>query len=74
MGWYLKRFWRFVSGIPACARDTWDVSGWSRLSRGRFLDQVEALVWQWKDLRTACSLYRRARRAEKRHTIQKPGC
>lgn len=66
MYWCIKCFWRFVSHIPSCARDTWEVSGWSSYSRGRFLDQIEALVMQWNDLITACSLHRRARRYEKR--------
>ena len=66
MYWYLKHFWRFVSGIPSCAKDTWQVSEWSSYSKGRFLDLVEALVMQWNGFLLACFLHWHARRNDKK--------
>lgn len=66
MWWYLKRLWRFVSQIPATAKDAWDFSGWSRQSRGRFQDQIDFQVMLWNDVITAWSLHWRVQRYKKR--------
>lgn len=64
--WYLKFFWRFVVGIPAAAKEAWEVSDWSRYSRGRFLDQGDTLVMRWNDLLTAWLVLWQVRRSHKR--------
>ena len=66
MLWHIRFLFRFVKKVITGIPVTWEISGWSRYSKGHLRDQIEAVYMLWQDFLTARSFHQRVVKSQKK--------